>query len=186
MAKETKVQSPIRSASELVMAKKAGNLVTIRLKWCREYLDSVRHYFPDLPLTPAIFDAEEETRVLTDHPQLEKAATFFGLDLRIPAQRELLLVILADVLFFESKKGRPSGQKGKWDRLTLIQLAVDCNKVKEDIPRISDRKAAGLIKDRFRERYKHVSVEMIRQKLKIARVWLENEYRIRADRNMPP
>ena len=70
--------------------------------------------------------------------------------------------------------------------LTLIQLAVDCNKVKGDTPGISDKKAASLIKDRYRDRYKHASAEMIRQYLPQARSWLESENGLRADRGMAP
>jgi hypothetical protein len=168
------------------MAPKKGNPVELRLRWYRESLDDIRRSLPFLRLTPALFDGEDETRTLIGHPSLNRAAEFFGLDLSVEAQRALLLQILADVIFAESKKGRPPAKKAKWDRLTLIQLAVDCNKVKTETPGISDKKAASIIKRDFSSRYKHASAEMIRQYLADARSCLENENRIRADRGMAP
>jgi hypothetical protein len=168
------------------MAPKKGNPVDLRLKWYRQSLDEMRRNLPGLPLTPALFDGEDETRTLTGHPSLNRAAKVFDLDLSVEAQRALLLQILADVLFAESKKGRPPARKPKWDVLKLIQLAVDCNKIKEDMPGISDKKAADVIKDRHQSRYKHASPEMIRQHLPMARAWLQNENLNRVDRGMMP
>src|SRR4029453_13347281 len=92
--------------------------------------DQIRHLFPDLRLTPLCFFEEWWTDRCMPPPGLSKAADFFGLDLSKSEQRALLLDILADVIFGEQKKGRPPAKKAKWDRLRLIQLAVDCNKVK--------------------------------------------------------
>jgi hypothetical protein len=58
--------------------------------------------------------------------------------------------------------------------------------VRADTPGISDKKAAAEIKRRHPTRYKHNSAEMIRQNLKLARMWLENENRNRADRGIAP
>jgi hypothetical protein len=168
------------------MAKKKGNPVAVRLKDYREALDQIRHLFPDLRLTPLCFFEEWWTDRCMPPPGLSKAADFFGLDLSKSEQRALLLDILADVIFGEQKKGRPPAKKAKWDRLRLIQLAVDCNKVKAETPGISDKKAASIIKHNFSNRYKHASAEMIRQYLADARIWLENENRIRADRGVAP
>jgi hypothetical protein len=168
------------------MAKKKGNPVAVRLKDYRQALDQIRHLFPDLRLTPLCFFEEWWTDRCMPPPGLSKAADFFGLDLSKSEQRALLLDILADVIFGEQKKGRPPTKKRKWDALTLIQLAVDCNKVKAEAPGISDKKAAGIIKDHFPRRYKHASPEMIRQYLMGARSLLENENRIRADRGIAP
>jgi hypothetical protein len=169
------------------MAHKKGNPVDLRLKRYRETLADIRRLFPDIPVTPAIFDGQDDDiRTLTGHPSLRRAAEFFNLELSAGPQRQLLLEILADVLFAENKRGRPQAQKRKWDILTLIQLAVDYNKVKEDMPGISDTKAARVIKERYRGRYKHASEEMIRQYFNPARDWLEKENRIRADFGMPP
>jgi hypothetical protein len=119
-------------------------------------------------------------------PPLSEAAEFFGLDLKSDTERGALLGILAAVVFNKPKKGRPSQHKRKWDTSTLIQLAVDCNNVKANTPEISDKKAAAEIKNRNPARYKHNSAEMIRQQLKSARIWLENENRLRADHNLEP
>lgn len=169
------------------MAKKKGNPVAMRLEAYREALDQIRHYFPQVRLTPTSVCFFEQTLSDTGVTQaLTRAVKFLGLDVSDPANRDLLLFILADVVFGERNKGRPLAKKRKWDRLTLIQLAVDCNKVKEDMPRISDKRAAHIIKDRYLGRYKHASGEMIRQYLPDARRWLENENRIRADRGVMP
>ena len=64
--------------------------------------------------------------------------------------------------------------------------AVDCNKIKEETPGISDKKAVVEIKSRYRERYKYATSEMMRQRLGLARQWLENENRNRADRGLAP
>jgi len=119
-------------------------------------------------------------------PPLSEAAEFFDLDLKNETERGALLGILAAVVFNKPQKGRPPQHKRKWDRLTLIQLAVDCNNVKADTPGISDKKAAAEIKKRSPARYKHNSAEMIRQHLKSAQTWLENENRLRADRKLEP
>jgi hypothetical protein len=69
-------------------------------------------------------------------PPLSEAAKFFGLDLNNQTERNALLGILAFIVFNKPKKGRPREHKGKWDVLTLIQLAVDCNNVKAAMPGI--------------------------------------------------
>jgi hypothetical protein len=119
-------------------------------------------------------------------PLLSEAAKFFDLNLENETERGALLGILAAVVFNKREKGRPRQYKGKWDVLTLIQLAVDCNIVKAATPGISDAKAAAEIKKRDPARYKYNSAEMIRQNLKRARMWLENENRNRADRGIAP
>jgi hypothetical protein len=117
---------------------------------------------------------------------LSDAAKFFDLDLDNETQRGALLGILASIVFSKPKSGRPRASKGKWDVLALIQLAVDYNNVKADAPEVSDKKAAAEIKKRYPVRYKHDSSEMIRQNLRPARGWLENENRLRADRGLAP
>ena len=94
-------------------------------------------------------------------PPLYEAAKFFDFDLKDETERSALLGILAAVVFNEPKKGRPKQHKGKWDVLTLIQLAVDSNNVRADTPGISNKKAAAEIKRRHPTRYKHNSEEMI-------------------------
>jgi hypothetical protein len=159
--------------------------VAARLEDYRRALDRVRNFWPDLRLTPlCLFDSWTDAG---GPPRaLSRAAEFFGLHLGKPAQEALLLHILADVVFGEHKKGRLRTNKGKWDAVTLIQLAVDCNKIKEERPGISDKKAMGVIKNRYRDRYKYATVEMMRQRLGSARRWLENENRVRADGGITP
>jgi hypothetical protein len=119
--------------------------VVAHLKDYREALEQVRRLFPELPLTPlcffeswtdvAITSLTERAKITPDPakpPALFEAAEFFGLHLGNPAEEALLLHILADVVFGGRKKGRPRTNKGKWDAVKLIQLAIDCNKIKED------------------------------------------------------
>src|SRR5262249_19876778 len=158
--------------------------IVAHLEDYREALEQIRRLYPQLKLTPlCIFDSWTDAG---PPAALSEAAEYFGLDLAKSAEQALLLHILADIVFGERKKGRPRTNKGKWDVARLIQLAIDCNKIKEDSPGISDKKAVGEIKSRYRERYKYATSEMMRQRLGLARQWLDNENRIRADRGMPP
>jgi len=155
------------------------------LEGYRNALVRIRHLWPELHLTPLCF-FDSWTDAGGPPPGLSRAAKYFDLQLREPAEQSLLLHILADVVFGERKKGRPPTKKGKWDVVTLIQLAIDCNKIKEETPGISDKKAVCEIKSRYLERYKFATLEMMRQRLGPARRWLESENRNRADRGMAP
>ena len=111
--------------------------------------------------------AKQNTRALL------KAARQFNIDLANPIETAVLLRILALLLFGpERKKGRPLNSK-KWNRLRLTQLAIDCEKIKKDRPRLSDAKAAVVIKRRYPERYEDTSSEMMRQRLPQARGEIE-------------
>jgi hypothetical protein len=160
-------------------------VIAADLEGYRDALDRIRHLWPELHLTPLCF-FDSWTDAGGPPPALSEAAKYFDLQLGKPAEQSLLLHILADVVFGERKRGRPRTKKGKWDVLTLIQLAIDCNKIKEETPGISDKKAVGEIKRRYRERYKYATSEMMRQRLRPARRWLENENRNRADRGVAP
>jgi hypothetical protein len=98
-------------------------------------------------------------------PALLNAAKQFDLDLANPIERAVLLRVLADLLFGpRRKKGRPLHSK-KWTGTRLSQLARDCEEVKKDRPKLSDAKAAIIIKKRHPERYEDTSSEMMRQRL---------------------
>ena len=165
------------------MSRKKG--VGAHLEGYREALDQIRRLWPELPLTPLCF-FDSWTDAGGPPPALARAEEFFGLHLEKPAEQALLLHILADAVFGVRKKGRPRTNKGKWDAVRLIQLAIDCNTIKEDTPGISDKRAVGEIKNRYRDRYKYATAEMMRQYLGSARRSLQNENRIRADKGMAP
>src|SRR5262245_53298487 len=76
-----------------------------RLEKFREALDQVRRSWSHLPLTPLLF-WDSWIDAAGPPPALSKAAEFFGLHLGKPAERDLLLHILADVVF-GGQKGRP-------------------------------------------------------------------------------
>ena len=178
------------------MSRKKG--AAARLEFYREALDQVRRDWPHLPLTPLCF-FDSWTDAGGPPPALSKAAEYFGLHVgpAEEAEEALLLHILAEVVFGGQEgrpRARPSADKSKLEVLKLIQLAIDCNKVQEETPSISDKKAVAIIKIRYGDRYKYATAEMMRQRLGSARQpqpgsarwWLENENGLRADRGMAP
>ena len=105
---------------------------------------------------------------------LTKAAQFFGLDLANPVETAILLRLLAYLLFGpKRKKGRPLHSK-KWTGRRLFQLALDCEEIKKDRPKLSDAKAANIIKKQHPKRYEDTSSEMMRQRLPEARQFYEH------------
>jgi hypothetical protein len=111
-----------------------------------------------------------------DEKSLAKAAEFFGLDPNKPSERDRLLYKLAEVAFGpDGKKGRPWGSRTSWGR-RLITLGMIYDKKKLENPKLSDAKIARMIADEFAE-FRHVDVEQIRQRLKMASkeysMWLE-------------
>jgi|GraSoiStandDraft_30_1057271.scaffolds.fasta_scaffold778517_1 hypothetical protein len=100
---------------------------------------------------------------------ISRAAKFFNLDEKRPAQRKLLFCILADVLFGSGRIGRPKGRT-KWAHANLLRLLRDYVEVtKGGSARISDVKAAIKIKESFREHYQHFQPETLRKRLLEAR-----------------
>jgi hypothetical protein len=106
-------------------------------------------------------------------PALLQAAEFFGLD---PAKdRDLLLHILASIVFGKRKKGRPGGTRN-WDEKRFSQLGFHREAVERDNPGIGDKRAATEIKRRHSE-YRD-SVEVIRQRLPYARHRFETKAKL--------
>jgi len=99
----------------------------------------------------------------TSHLGLPNAAKFFGLNHNNPAHRILLLYILADVVFWVAPKGRPSGA-AKWDKEKLFLLGIRAKQVGG----LGGKNTAQELKKRFKEDYRHVSIETIRQRLHAA------------------
>jgi hypothetical protein len=93
---------------------------------------------------------------------LTLAAQFFGFDLeRFPMLREVLLYILADVLFGRRKKGRPKGSHAAWDFNRHFRLFQLYHLKKRDNPQLSRAGIAKLICEH--EEFKNNDPEQVRQ-----------------------
>jgi hypothetical protein len=108
---------------------------------------------------------------------LAKAAEHYGLDPKNSVHREMLLLVLADVLFGSpGKKGRPKGTRTTWGNETLLDLGWIYEKTKRQNPKLSAAKIAELIHSEHKE-FQNIDVEQIRQKLPEARrEWLQERY----------
>ena len=102
-------------------------------------------------------------------PAVRRAARAFELDEKRRGHRNLLLVVLADILFGEPRRaGRPR-KPTKWNRAGLIRLRDDYNELLSGNPPISDKAAAEKIKEKFPDRYRHVQAGALRRRLPEAR-----------------
>jgi len=101
-----------------------------------------------------------------DPGSLTAAAQFFKLDLSANYQREILLLILADVLFGK-RRGRPKGSNSKWHRGQRFYLAAFYESVRAAFPELSDTMIAKLMCERGP--FKGENPEQIRQRLIAAR-----------------
>jgi hypothetical protein len=96
---------------------------------------------------------------------LSNAAQFFELDYKKGSHRDLLLFILADIVFGSRKAGRRRTKQ--WDRKRLLDLAAHWREVERVNPGISDAQAAKAIKHRHPGSYQ--SDEAVRVHLPKAR-----------------
>jgi hypothetical protein len=84
-----------------------------------------------------------------------------------PAARDMLLHILADVLFGSRKKGRPTGSQTAWGITRLFgSLLPLYYEKKRDNPKLSQTKIAELICEH--EEFRHNDPEQVRQHLGLA------------------
>jgi hypothetical protein len=114
-----------------------------------------------------------------EHPELDwgalvAAARFFKLDLAQNHNRQILLHVLADVLFGK-RRGRPKGSNSKWHRARRFLLVMIYEKAKTAFPEVSDAKIAKLISERGP--FKGENPEQLRQRLIAARRELADERR---------
>jgi hypothetical protein len=93
---------------------------------------------------------------------LDAAAQYFGLDAATADDRELLVYILADVVFGR-QRGRPKGSKTAWDSARLLQLFSAYEQCKNANPALSDSVIAKQIADT--KEFSKNSVDQIRQQL---------------------
>jgi hypothetical protein len=97
---------------------------------------------------------------------LDAAVQYFGLDAASVGDRELLVYILADVVFGR-RRGRPKGSKTAWDSDRLLQLFSAYEQCKSANPALSDSALAEQIADT--KEFSKNSVDQIRQQLGPAR-----------------
>jgi hypothetical protein len=93
---------------------------------------------------------------------LDAAVQYFGLDAATVGHRELLVYILADVVFGR-QRGRPKGSKTAWDGDRLLQLFSAYKQCKNANPALSDSAIAKQIADT--KEFSKNSVDQIRQQL---------------------
>ena len=98
---------------------------------------------------------------------LDAAAQYFGLDAATAGNRELLVYILADVVFGR-QSGRPKGSKTAWDSDRLLQLFRAYEHCKNANPALSDSALAKQIADT--KEFSKNRVDQIRQQLAPAKV----------------
>lgn len=97
---------------------------------------------------------------------LDAAVQYFGLDAASVGDRELLVYILADVVF-GGQRGRPKGSKTAWDSDRLLQLFRAYEQCKSASPALSDSALANQIADT--KEFSKNSVNQIRQHLGAAK-----------------
>jgi hypothetical protein len=107
-------------------------------------------------------------------PAVSRAGKFLGLDAAKPDDAALMLRILAYQLFPTEKKpkGRPQDTK-KWNSNRLFLLGLHRVKIAEMQPGINDTIAATRIMAEYKKEYRDTTVEMIRQRLSLARLVFE-------------
>jgi hypothetical protein len=104
---------------------------------------------------------------IPERPQsLARAFEQFSLNPQQPNHRELLCIILADLLFGHRKVGRKKG-RAPWHGGRLLEYALAYEKIRSKNPKISDSEAAKEIKRNGASR--GATAETIRQQLPAAR-----------------
>jgi hypothetical protein len=140
------------------------NLVKERLKYHKERFDDWRE-----KLSAEQFRSQlEEIAEGPPSPALRRAAEFFGLDSTDPVDSGVLLDVLADAAFYESKKGRKKGSN-QWTTERLLTLGFRLHELEKAAgSRISYSEAAKKIKNDYSD-YKYLRERVIRERLPDAR-----------------
>jgi hypothetical protein len=113
-----------------------------------------------------------------DQKSLALAGQFFSLDPDKPNMRDILLYILADVLFGTRKTGRPSASNTAWTLERYFRLCQLYHLKKHENPKLSKAKIAELIREH--KEFKNDDPEQIRQHIGRAfREMAEHERRCR-------
>jgi hypothetical protein len=96
-----------------------------------------------------------------DFRSLRLAGRFFDLDPKDPILRDMLLYVLADVLFGRRQKGRPSGSNTAWDFYRYFCLYYLYDVERRDNPKLSNKRIAELICEY--DEFKNNDPEQVRQ-----------------------
>jgi hypothetical protein len=136
----------------------------------RYFKDRIAHLLP-LRRRPGFVPHIARLGKLEEHygcnpKALDAAVQYFGLDAASVGDRELLVYILADVVFGR-QRGRPKGSKTAWDTNRLLQLFSAYKQCKSANPALSDSALAKQIADT--KEFSKNSVDQIRQQLGAAK-----------------
>jgi hypothetical protein len=149
-----------------------------RLEYWRERLDSGFPHPSDSRLAALPDELIKYFRFKgggADPGSLKRAAEYFGLNPEDKNQSDMLLHILADVVFAKPAKGRPTGST--WDEDRLSELGQHLHNLEKRVGRLSDTEAAKkLVKVRD---YKNQKWESLRQRLPAARDAFEDTLIVR-------
>jgi hypothetical protein len=96
-----------------------------------------------------------------DLRSLKLAGRFFDVNPKDPILRDMLLYVLADVLFGHRQNGRPSGSNTAWDLERYFCLADLFNLEKRKNPKLRNARIAKLICEH--DEFKNNSPEQVRQ-----------------------
>jgi hypothetical protein len=96
-----------------------------------------------------------------DERSLNLAGRFFNLDPKDQILRDMLLYVLADVLFGRRQNGRPSGSNTAWDFERYFYLDYLFNFEKRNNPKLRNARIAELICEY--DEFKYNSPEQVRQ-----------------------
>ena len=105
---------------------------------------------------------ERYTNLIT--PSLQEAADAFNLDPDSEWHREILVRVLAHLMFGQGKRGRPP-MTLKWAPPREYDLGMHFNELKREKPNIKYSQAAKLIKHRYRKEYADCSETTLRQRM---------------------
>ena len=120
----------------------------------RRRLDSYRRRFKEASYK---FDVASAI----DLRSLNLAGRFFDLNPKDRILRDMLLYVLADVLFGRRQEGRPSGSNTAWDFERYFCLADLFNLEKRNNPKLRNARIAELICEH--DEFKNNSPEQVRQ-----------------------
>ena len=111
---------------------------------------------------------EELTRLANSMgPSLRSAAEAFGLDPHSEWHREILLRILAQLVFSDGKKGRPK-ETLKWYPEREYDLGYHFHLLRQEKPGIKFSEAAKAVKRRWPKEYADSSETTLRQRMRSA------------------
>ena len=109
---------------------------------------------------------------------LQMAAASFHLDPESERHREILVRVLAHLMFGRGKRGRPP-MTLKWHPGREIDLGFHFSELKREKPNIKYSEAAKIIMQRYRKEYADCKVSALRQRMPAAYasfMWMEEQF----------